>query len=520
MKKWIFIFLILPFVTYSQQIDLEKFPYKSSIINYFQLKKKYKYSIDSLKTGYSTLQYHSFSSEGQFIKVNHQQYFSDFILFNIDFDKFSQEGIFNRENLKLHNVKTNLLFKNKSNSFIAQLRLTYQKVFMQENGGISNYSNFNFDDPLLYEVNLLSAQNNLKNRNHLLIKKIKLNDELSIINELSFLSKRRNYVDELPNSGFYQNIYLDSNQTSDSLLNILLTNSFGIKYDNFTLNQLIHHRKSYNNFIDSTDYDYGLSLNFNKNKIEFKTEIYRSKHFEFNFLKKFNLKSSNHVLSIDYQSFRVPILINSYLSNNYNFNNNFLFTKTAKSTYIFKYKNHLLKSKLTLYSNYIYIDENSHYQQLSNNILNWTNKWEVQFKWRKINYKHSLEYNFTDNTYVIRLPKFNYTSSFWLQLSLFDNNLNTSLGFDFNYFNSYYAMAYNPALAQYHLQSTQLIGDFPLVSPFLSMKVNEMFISMKYRNLLSLVSSNNDEYYLLPNYPYYSGILQLSLIWKLNNFSN
>ena len=166
------------------------------------------------------------------------------------------------------------------------------------------------------------------------------------------------------------------------------------------------------------------------------------------------------------------------------------------------------------------MDENSHYQQLSNNILNWTNKWEVQFKWRKINYKHSLEYNFTDNTYVIRLPKFNYTSSFWLQLSLFDNNLNTSLGFDFNYFNSYYAMAYNPALAQYHLQSTQLIGDFPLVSPFLSMKVNEMFISMKYRNLLSLVSSNNDEYYLLPNYPYYSGILQLSLIWKLNNFSN
>ena len=81
-------------------------------------------------------------------------------------------------------------------------------------------------------------------------------------------------------------------------------------------------------------------------------------------------------------------------------------------------------------------------------------------------------------------------------------------------------MAYNPALAQYHLQSTQLIGDFPLVSPFLSMKVNEMFISMKYRNLLSLVSSNNDEYYLLPNYPYYSGTLQLSLIWKLNNFSN
>ena len=82
---------------------------------------------------------------------------------------------------------------------------------MDENGGISNYTNYNFDDPLLYQVNLLSAQNNLKNRNHLLIQNFKLNNKLSIINELSFLSKRRNYVDELPNSGFYQNIYLDSN---------------------------------------------------------------------------------------------------------------------------------------------------------------------------------------------------------------------------------------------------------------------------------------------------------------------
>ena len=97
MKKWLLILLILPFVACSQQINLDIFPYKSSLIDYFQTKKSYNYSIDSLNTGYSTLQYHSFSSKGQFLKVDHQQLFSDFILFNIDFYKFSHEGIFNEK---------------------------------------------------------------------------------------------------------------------------------------------------------------------------------------------------------------------------------------------------------------------------------------------------------------------------------------------------------------------------------------------------------------------------------------
>tara|TARA_Y100000813_G_scaffold54241_1_gene37972 strand:- start:4997 stop:6559 length:1563 start_codon:yes stop_codon:yes gene_type:complete len=520
MKKWLLILLNLPFVAYSQQINLEIFPYKSSIIDYFQTKKSYNYSFDSLNTGYSTLQYHSFSSKGQFIKVNHQQFFSDFILFNINFDKFSHEGIFNRENLKLHNLNTNLLFNNKSNSFSVQLSLCYQKVHMDENGGISNYTNYNFNDPLLYQVNLLSASNYLKNRNHNLIKKFKLTNELSFINEFSFTSKRRNYIDELPNSGFYQNIYLDSIQTLDSISNILLTNSFGVKYDNFTLNQLIHHRKSHINNIDSLDYDYGFSLNYDKNNIEFKTEIYRSKHFELTFLKKIQLKSTNHILKLDYQRFRVPILINSYLSNNYHFNNNFFLTKATNATYTIKYKNHLFISKLMFHSDYIYIDENSHYQQFNNDIINWTNKWEMEFNWRKINYKHTLEYNFTDNTNIIRFPKLNYSSSFWLESNLFGDNLNTRFGVDLNYFSSYYAMAYNPALAKYYLQNSQMIGDIPLVSPYLSLKVNEMLISMKYRNIISLFNSNSNEYYLVPNYPYYPRIFQLSLIWRLNNFSS
>ena len=127
MKKWLLLYLLLPFVAFTQQMDIDLVPYKSSFSHFFQPQEQ-SYSLDTLDTGYSTLQYHSFSSNGQFIKVNHQQFVTDYILFNINFDKFSQEGVFNRENLKLYNVSTNLLFNNKSQTIYAQLSLLYQKI--------------------------------------------------------------------------------------------------------------------------------------------------------------------------------------------------------------------------------------------------------------------------------------------------------------------------------------------------------------------------------------------------------
>ena len=301
MKKWLLLYLILPFVAFTQQMDMDLVPYKSSFSHFFQSQEQ-SYSFDTLDTDYSTLQYHSFSSKGQFIKVNHQQFVTDYILFNINFDKFSQEGVFNRENLKLHNVSANLLFNNKSRTYSAQLSLGYQKISMDENGGLLNYATTNFDDPLLYQVNLLNAQNEAKNRNHKLIQKFKLNDKWSIINKFSILSHRKMYSDQLSNTGFYQNLYLDSTLTYDSLSTIVLNNSFGITYNNFSLSQLIHYRHAHINTIDSSNYDYGFSLNYHNDKktLQFNSKIYQSDDFNLSLKKDYNIKLSKHILCFDF----------------------------------------------------------------------------------------------------------------------------------------------------------------------------------------------------------------------------
>ena len=521
MKKWLLLFLLLPFVAFTQQMDMDLVPYKSSYSHFFQ-SQEHSYSLDTLNTGYSTLQYHSFSSKGQLIKVNHQQFVTDYILFNINFDKFSQEGIFNRENLKLHNVNTNLLFNNKSQTYSAQLSLAYQKISSDENGGLLNYATTNFDDPLLYQVNLLNAQNEAKNRNHKLIQKFKLTDKLSIINKFSILSHRKMYSDQLPNASFYQNIYLDSTLTYDSLSTIALTNSFGVTYNDFTLSQLIHHRHTHINTIDSLDYDYGLSLNYYNDKkgLRFNSELYQSDDLNLSLKKEFNLKLSNHTLSLDYDRSRVPILINSYSSNHFRFNNDFNNIKTTKATYVVKHKNYSFKSSLIHYSDYVYLDGNSHYQQYQNAIINWHNKWAVNLNWKKFHTTQTLEYQYTDNTSILRFPEFNYTTSLWLESDLFGDNLNTRIGADINYFTSYYAKAYNPALAKFHLQDSQLIGDVPLLSAFIKLKVHNMSIAMRYRNITSLISANADVHYLIPYYPNYPASFQLSVVWKLNNTSD
>ena len=521
MKKCLLLFLLLPFVAFTQNMNMDLVPYKSSFSHFFH-PKEYSDSIDTLNTGYSSLQYHSFSSKGQFIKVNHQQFITDYILFNFNFDKFSQEGIFNRENLKLHNVSSNLLFNNKRQTYSAKLSLGYQKIITDENGGLLNYSTTNFDDPLLYQVSLINAQNVVKNRNHKLVQKFKLNYKWSIINKFSILSNRKIYSDNFPNSGFYQNLFIDSTQTFDSLSNIAITNSFGITFKNFTLSQIIHNRHAHIYTIDSTDYDYGLSLNYynDKQSLSFNYELYQSDALNLSLKKVFNLKLLNHTINLDYNKSRVPILINSYYSNHFCFDNDFNNIKIAKATYFVKHKNFSFISDLNHYSDYVYLNQDSHYQQHQNAIIKWYNKLTINLNWNRFHTTQTMEYQYADNNSILRFPEFNYNTSLWFESNLFGDNLNTRIGADMNYFTSYYANAYNPALAKFYLQDNQLIGDVPLISVFLKLKVHNMSITMRYRNITTLISDNTDIYYLIPNYPNYPASFQLSVVWKLNNTSN
>ena len=518
MKKWTFLYFLCPLLVGAQHIDWDRVPHKSSFTSMLQSIDN-NYTLDTTNTGYSTLQYHSFSSKGQFIKVNHQQYFTDYLLFDLDFDKFSHEGIFNRENLKLHNVHTKLFFNNKKKTYQAHLSLGYHKIKMDENGGIFNYAYALFDDPLLNPITLLSAENEAKNRNHSFAQNFKLTDNWSVSNEISILSNRRVYSDQSPNSGFYPHIYLDSIQTYDSLSTLVLSQRFGLSYKDFTISQLLHHRKAFIHTVDSSDTDWGIALDYENINyaIHLKSEFYQSNHYFITLLKRFSGERFSQLISIAFDRKRVPIFSNTFSSNHYRFNTDFTPTSRVAAAYALKHKNWSLGSEIYRYTDYIYLDQSAHFQQFTTSFLHWQNSLNFKWNWKRLYTTQNLVYHRIEDSSPLRLPTFNYNTSIWLESHLFGDNLNTQIGAKLNYFTRHFANAYNPALAQYHLQDEQRIGDVPLLSAFLKLHVHNMSINVSYHNLLSLVNENSNIHYFIPNYPSYPASIQLSVLWKLKN---
>ena len=499
-------------------MDWDKFPHKS-VLSQLLHPIEDSHTTDTADIGFSTLQYHSFSSKGQFIKVNHQQYLTDYLRFDLDFDKFSHEGIFNRENLKLHNVHTNLLFNNKKNTYQAHLSLGYHKIKMDENGGISNYTFALFDDPLLNPINLVTAENEAKNRNHSFAQEFKLTDNWSLSNEIAIVSNRRMYTDQAPNSGFYTNIYLDSIQTYDSLSTQVLSQRFALSYKNVTISQLLHHRKAFIHTVDSSDTDWGIGLDYENINyaLHLKSECYQSNHYFITVSKRFLGERFSQHIAMAFDRQRVPIFSNTFSSNHYRFDTDFTPTSQVAATYVLKHKNWSVGSQINRYTDYIYLDQNAHFQQFSPSFLHWKNSLNFKWNWKRLHTAQSLVHHRIDNSAPLRFPSFNYNASLWLESHLFGDNLNSQIGADLNYFTRYFANAYNPALGQYYLQNEQAIGEVPLLSAFLKLHVNNMTINIRYRNILFLVNENSNIHYFIPNYPSYPASIQLSVLWKLNN---
>ena len=135
MKKYLFIFFILPLFSYSQWKDSISFPNKLYFIEFLNSKEK-SFFLDTTKLGNTVLQYQSFSTKGQMIDIDHTQKLTDYLSYNLDIRKLSQEGVFSREALKLYDVKSNVSFHNKKSTYNFDATLSYQKNRMDENGGI------------------------------------------------------------------------------------------------------------------------------------------------------------------------------------------------------------------------------------------------------------------------------------------------------------------------------------------------------------------------------------------------
>ena len=184
---------------------------------------------------------------------------------------------------------------------------------------------------------------------------------------------------------------------------------------------------------------------------------------------------------------------------------------------------------LTNLNNYTYFKPQSTGQvapaQYGGNIQYLQLKLQKEFVFGKFGLDNTLLYQqVVQDESVLNVPAFVTRNSFYFKSPLFNKAMILQTGIGLNYFSKYYANEYNPLLAEFQVQDTQKIGNYPMLDFFLNAKVRTMriFFSLEQfhvplSSLLPSVLGNPYRYYATPRQPYRDFIIRLGVKWNLFN---
>lgn len=505
MKRTLF-FLLLPLFVFGQD----------SVINHWDKQKSVSFlrsnefnfpTLDTVEI--SSLKYSTFSGKGQQFELCHQQSLNDYFKVFVDVNKFSQEGVFNRSAVKMHDLDWGLIFRNKSSSYQFKSVFNYQKIEQQENGGLIDYESVLYDDPLLYTVNLTAAQTFAKRRGFNLHHTYQFNENWSFSHSWERRRKHHLFMDDFPDLNFHNQIFIDSLQTRDSLYKEQSRHFFGLKTGSLTVNYIAIHEKYGATFIDTARFFHGINLGFSTQVFSLQLDYLQSKQYDVQ-------------LSYDNKDFKIFLLSKQTLTTLYHENYHSNYFSWAHSWERIKNQNLILNYKFKGFSfslnidrlqNHLYLDKEIVWQQEVNDLYKVESKFFKDWNFGILNIHQKLSYNWVSNEDLLRLPTYYLKNDFYLEADLFQNAMQTKIGLSVDYFKAYYALAYSPALSDMYLQNDQLIGDYPLMTGFIEAQIQSATIRLQARNISDLLL--DDKHYVLPDYPYVPMAIEFLVKWEL-----
>ena len=211
------------------------------------------------------------------------------------------------------------------------------------------------------------------------------------------------------------------------------------------------------------------------------------------------------------------LLYQVWFSNHFQWVNDFANQKTSKLYGLGKIK-YLGNFGLNIWNlnDYLYFDQNALPAQHEGNIQLVQASWDFHQKlfWN-IGLENRLLSQVTTNEEVIRVPNLLNRTQIYRPFKMFKKQLKVMPGFVFQYFTPYTALAYQPALAQFHLQDRVIVGGFPWFDAFVVFELKRVFISLKFENVAEGFLTEN--YFAAAHYPLPDRILRLGLTWRFFN---
>ena len=116
-----------------------------------------------------------------------------------------------------------------------------------------------------------------------------------------------------------------------------------------------------------------------------------------------------------------------------------------------------------------------------------------------LTWDNELTYQTSSNEQVLPLPKFAVYSNLFIKFTV-AKVLKVQLGADGNYYTSYYAPAYNPALMNFHNQSEVKCGNFAFVNVYANFRMKQARFYVSYTHANKGLFGG-DNYFSTPHYP-------------------
>jgi hypothetical protein len=531
-----------------------------------------------VKTPFTELFYLMGSKRENVLKFTHAQSFlNQQVSLNMNFRLFNHLGAYKRQKTDVKNFIVGGSYQTVDKRYHFNAQYYHNKLVLQENGGLENRSDFEENlesNREVIAINLSNAANLIRISGAAVTQNFyfsKSEPDLSAIPDTNIIDfkafkvthYKKPYFDPVSHLGklsHYFNYerqnfkYTDSDQSS-TLYNGLpfyptydstsYTDTIGLRkyvneltysnsdYKDFAgkpkwINFFFGARHEYTQYFQScqkTDFQNyaiigGVFVNFAKQlSLSSDFAYYQGDHLanDFYFGAKVFIKIKSNLFTGGLQlTHKEPdIFYKSFHSSRFFWNNNLSKTDIQNLHAKFDREKLYLNFSLQNIINYVYIDQTLQPVQYTGNIQYLLLLVRKDFRLGPWGSDISMAYQKVSVPTVIRVPDFTGKARLFYFNEFFNKALDLEIGLEFNYFTSYYANKYMPALRLFHLQDDQTIGDYIFMDAYLNAKIGKARLFVRYDHFNAGLMDYN--YYSSPGYPAQDAAFRFGVNWILFN---
>jgi hypothetical protein len=489
--------------------------------------------------------YSSGKGKEQHFEIFHTQKIDSLLSITVNYSLINAPGLYANQRTNQGHFLGYLIYRSKNNRYTAAGGLSQNKIQQRENGGLANLRQFEdsvFYDRQFAQVNFYNAERNYRDFSAFANQFFRLTSEESRIPFVlgytcSVHTGKNVFMDSDPVSSPYQQIFIDSARTYDSLYLFRFVN--GLSLSNFSqldsLKQRLQYRISYE-FMKANVHQTYAKGKYSRNRISaalmynlpgsylLSTELnyfsgdvnhgnYRmygkvQKQFHGNLLQDAGLEFSFSGISPQY-------IFQKYHSNHFYWDNHFLKQKQTSFSAFLRSKPGKIRVCYTLNDHYVFLNEFAIPEQSGEAFGVFHAEITNMLYLGKFYFETTLGTNQMKETAPVRFPEYYAQFRTGIEFPMFKNALKVFAGIESIWYSDFYADSWSLVTGMLYLQNDLKTGNYIYPGVFVGINIKRARIFVMMDNVTAGLMDLN--YYALPAYPRYDRFFRWGLSWSFYN---